>query len=147
MSTHFCRCHCRHLCNMNAAPLQWGTALSHQQQQGHTEGTLPGRPLCLLNVSPTVSRSWRNLGLGLNSGYSPYSLQAEGFSLCLCCLQWQQQAGPSPSVGSGLGLGQQGGTGGAEEILPWAWSSYREGTAGRRAETSCTQDYSSSVSL
>lgn len=112
-----------------------------------TEGTLPARLLCLLNVSPTVSRSLRNLVLGLNSGYSPYSLQAEGFSLCLCCLQWQQQAGPSPSGGSGLGLGQQGGTGGAEEILPWAWSSYREGTAGRRAETSCTQDYSSSVSL
>lgn len=64
----------RHLCSINAAPLEWSTACP---TSWGTEGMLQGRQLCLLHVPPTVSRSLRDLGLGLNSGYSPYSLPTE----------------------------------------------------------------------
>lgn len=58
-------------------PLRVGHSPVPPAARWGTERMLQGRQLCLLNVLPAVSRSLRNLGLSLNSGYSPCSLPTE----------------------------------------------------------------------
>lgn len=111
---------------------------------------LQGRQLCLLHVPPTVSRSLRDLGLGLNSGYSPYSLRTEECAAsAFVAHSGSTRRGAKPicllRAWPGAATVGHGGAGGISCYGLSALTVQQQ--QARSAEAICTQDFSSLVSL